>query len=75
MRPAAQAVMRGVNAAVVGLLGAALYNPSGPASVKTPGDFGIALVGFVLLTVWRAPPLVVVVISAIGGIILAQIPH
>ena len=41
-------------------------------SCKTPGDFGIALVGFVLLTVWRAPPLVLVIISALGGIALAQ---
>lgn len=71
-RPAAQAVMRGVNAAVVGLLGAALYNPVWTTSVKSPGDVGIALVGFVLLTVWRAPPLVVVATSAVGGIILAQ---
>ena len=46
-RTGAQAVMRGVNAAVVGLLGAALYNPVWTSSVKTPGDFGIALVGFV----------------------------
>jgi chromate transporter len=71
-RVGTQAVMRGVNAAVVGLLGAALYNPVWTSSVKTPGDFGIALVGFVLLTVWRAPPLVVVVISALGGIALAE---
>ena len=71
-RAGAQAMMRGVNAAVVGLLGAALYNPLWTSSVRTPGDFGIALVGFVLLTVWRAPPLVVVVISALGGIALAQ---
>ena len=71
-RAGAQAVMRGVNAAVVGLLGAALYNPVWTSSVKTPGDFGIALVGFVLLTVWRAPPLVVVIVSALGGIAVAQ---
>jgi chromate transporter len=71
-RAGAQAMMRGVNAAVVGLLGAALYNPVWTNSVKTPGDFGIALVGFVLLTVWRAPPLVVVIISALSGIALAQ---
>ena len=69
---AQEAIMRGVNAAVVGLLGAALYNPLWTSSVRTPGDFGIALVGFVLLTVWRAPPLVVVIISALGGIALAQ---
>jgi len=67
----AQSVMRGVNAAVVGLLGAALYNPLWTSSVKTPGDFGVALVGFVLLSVWRAPPLVVVIVSALEGIALA----
>jgi chromate transporter len=66
----AQAVMRGVNAAVVGLLGAALYNPVWISSVKGPGDLGIALVGFVLLTVWQAPPLFVVGISALGGMAL-----
>jgi chromate transporter len=71
-RAGAQAVMRGVNAAVVGLLGAALYNPVWTSAVKTPGDFGIALVGFVLLTVWRAPPLVVVIVSALGGIAVAR---
>jgi chromate transporter len=67
----AQAAMRGVNAAVVGLLGAALYNPVWTSAVNTPGDFGLALVGFVLLTVWRTPPLVVVAIGALGGIALA----
>jgi chromate transporter len=70
-RMEAQAVMRGVNAAVVGLLGAALYNPLWTSSVKTPGDFGVALVGFVLLSIWRAPPLLVVIVSALGGIGLA----
>jgi chromate transporter len=65
--------MRGVNAAVVGLLGAALYNPVWTSSVNAPGDFGIALVGFVLLTVWRAPPLLVVVVSALGSIALALV--
>ena len=63
----AQAMMRGVNAAVVGLLGAALYNPVWTSSVREPGDFALALVGFVLLIAWRAPPLVVVIVSAIGG--------
>ena len=67
-RPNAQAAMRGVNASVVGLLGAALYSPIWTTSVKTPGDFGVALVGFVLLTAWRAPPLLVVVVGALGGI-------
>ena len=70
-RSDAQAIMRGINAAVVGLLGAALYNPVWTSAVKTPGDFGLALVGFALLTVWQAPPLAVVAISALGGIGLA----
>jgi len=64
--------MRGVNASVVGLLGAALYNPIWTSSVQSPGDFAVALVGFVLLTVWRAPPLVAVLVSALGGIALAH---
>ena len=70
-RVAAQAAMRGVNAAVVGLLGAALYTPLWTSSVKSPGDFALALVGFILLTVWRLPPLVVVIVSALGGATLS----
>ena len=72
-RAGAQAAMRGVNAAVVGVLGAALYNPVWTSSVKAPGDFAVALVGFVLLAAWRAPPLVVVLVSACGGIALAMV--
>jgi chromate transporter len=67
-RAGAQAMMRGVNASVVGILGAALYNPVWTSTVQTPVDFAIALVGFVLLIAWRAPPLVVVAFSAIAGI-------
>jgi chromate transporter len=67
----AQAVMRGVNAAVVGVLGAALYDPVWTSSVKAPGDFGLALIGFVLLTAWRTPPVLVVLFGALGGIALA----
>jgi chromate transporter len=70
-RANAQAIMRGVNAAVVGLLGAALYNPVWTSAVKTPGDFALALIGFILLTVWQVPPLIVVATCALGGIGLA----
>ena len=70
-RITAQAAMRGINAAVVGLLGAALYNPLWVTAVNGPGDFALALVGFVLLTAWRLPPLVVVIVSALGGVALA----
>ena len=72
-RAGAQAALRGVNAAVVGLLGAALYNPVWTTSVKTIGDFVLVLASFVLLTVGRIPPLVVVIISALGGIVLAVV--
>jgi len=71
-RVTAQAAMRGVNAAVVGLLGAALYAPLWTSSVKGPGDFALALLGFILLAVWRLPPLAVVIISALGGVALAS---
>jgi chromate transporter len=71
-RTGAQAAMRGVNAAVVGLLGAALYTPLWTTSVTSLGDFAVALTGFVLLVAWRAPPLLVVATSALGGLALAM---
>jgi chromate transporter len=55
---------------VVGLLGAALYNPVWTSSINAPGDFGVALLGFVLLMAWRAPPLLVVIVIALGGVAL-----
>jgi chromate transporter len=70
-RVGAQAIMRGINAAVVGLLGAALYNPLWTSSVESSGDFALALVGFVLLIAWRTPPPIVVVLGALGGIALS----
>ena len=70
-RVGAQAIMRGINAAVVGLLGAALYNPLWISSVKSPADFAIALTGFTLLVAWRTPPLLVVILGALAGAALA----
>ena len=67
LRPAAQAAMRGTNAAVVGILGAALYNPVWTSAVLTPRDFAVALTGFLLLTVWKLPPWIVVVLLAAVG--------
>jgi chromate transporter len=67
-RPWAQALMRGVNAAVVGVLGAALYSLVWVSAVQGPADFAIAAVGFVLLMAWRAPPLVVVLFTAAAGV-------
>src|SRR5215813_5263235 len=70
-RASAQAAMHGVNAAVVGLLGAALYDPVWASAVRTHGDFALALIGFVLLVAWRLPPLAVVIIGAVAGIALS----
>lgn len=72
-RPRTQAAMRGVNAAVVGLLGAALYNPVWTSAVLSPADFALALLGFMLLVIWRAPPLLVVALGAAGGVGLGLI--
>lgn len=72
-RASAQAMMRGVNAAVVGVLGAALYDPVWTTTVHSPRDLGVALVGFVLLVAWRAPPLVVVAFSAAAGTAMALV--
>ena len=66
-RPMAQAAMRGANAAVVGILGAALYSPVWTSAVLSPYDFVLALTGFILLVVWKAPPWFVVVLMATGG--------
>ncbi|MGV6873653.1 chromate efflux transporter [Pseudochelatococcus sp. B33] len=66
-RPAAQAAMRGANAAVVGILGAALYDPVWTSAVLSPRDFTLALAGFLLLTVWKTPPWIVVLLLAGAG--------
>jgi chromate transporter len=66
-RPAAQAAMRGTNAAVVGILGAALYNPVWTSAVLVPRDFALALLGFLLLTVWKVPSWGVVLLLAVAG--------
>lgn len=67
-RPLAQAAMRGANAGVVGILGAAFYNPVWTSAVLVPLDFALALIGFVLLTIWRLPPWMVVVLLATAGV-------
>jgi chromate transporter len=58
--PAAARAVAGVNAAVVGLLAAALYDPVWVSAIRSPFDVGIAIIGFTLLAAWRAPALAVV---------------
>ncbi|WP_439816048.1 chromate efflux transporter [Zavarzinia sp. CC-PAN008] len=67
----AQAAMRGANAAVVGVLGAALHDPVWTSAVLTPGDFAVALAGFLALVVWQAPPILVVLVLGGFGVALA----
>jgi chromate transporter len=73
-RTMAQAVLRGVNAAVVGLLLAAFYNPVWTSGIFSKADFGLAAFAFLLLFLWRTPPWLVVVLCAAGGQLLAVAP-
>lgn len=68
---AAQAAMRGINAAVVGVLAAAFYNPVWTSSVRALPDLLLALAAFVLLTRFRAPPIAAVALCAAGGVGMA----
>ena len=72
-QPMAQAALKGVNAAVVGLLLAALYNPVWTAGITNARDFALALVAFLLLFMWQTPPWVVVALSAVGGAALTYL--
>ncbi|PNW09961.1 chromate transporter [Microbacterium testaceum] len=70
-RPRVRAAMRGAGAAVVGILGAALYTPVFTTAVTGPGPVVLAVVGFVLLTAFRVPAWAVVLVGAAGGVALA----
>ena len=67
----AQSLMQGANAAVVGILGAALYSPVFTSAIGNLRDFALALACFVLLMAWKAPPWLVVIVAAVGGVGLA----
>lgn len=60
MLPRAQSAMRGANAAVVGVLAAALYNPVFTSAIAGAVDFAIAAAGFLALIAWKTPPWLVV---------------
>jgi chromate transporter len=62
-----QAALRGINAAVVGILLAALYQPVWTSAIHAPADFALGLLAFGLLVIWKVPPWIVVVISALLG--------
>ncbi len=72
-RPTFQAALRGINAAVVGLLLGALYQPMWTSAIHAPSDFGLVLFAFALLAFWKWPPWLVVVLTAVAGEVIARI--
>jgi chromate transporter len=71
--PAASAALAGVNASVVGILGAALYDPVWRGGVRDAIDAIIAAVAFALLQRWRFPPLTIAVFCVLISVV--RHPH
>lgn len=69
-RPQAQSAMQGANAAVVGILGAALYSPVFTSAIGNMRDFALALACFIALMAWKVSPWLVVLLAVLGGIAL-----
>jgi len=67
-RVGVQAALRGVNAALVGLLLAALFSTMLLSSVVVPADFGLVLGAFLLLAGWRVPPWLVVLLGSAASL-------
>jgi chromate transporter len=65
-----RAGLSGVNAAVVGVLLAALFTPVWSSAILNPFDFAIALAAFMLLSVWKVRPWIIVAGGAIAGEVL-----
>ncbi len=70
-RPAVQLALLGVNAAVVGLLLAALYRPVWTSAIFGPADFALGIVAFLLLALWAVPPWLVVIFGALAASVVA----
>jgi chromate transporter len=71
--PVFQSALKGVNAAVVGLLLTALYIPVWTSAIHSTADFGLGLIAFGLLMFWKCPPWLVVVLTAVGGEMITRI--
>jgi chromate transporter len=69
-REGARRAMAGINAAVVGVLGAALYDPLWTSAIRAPVDLALALAAFGLLLLGRVSPVVVVALAAIAGALI-----
>jgi len=73
MLPSAKTLLAGANAAVVGLLGAAFFSPIWQSTVLKPLDFALVATAFVMLTKWKVPPWLMVILGAIVGAVLGAI--
>ena len=62
---AMQRAMLGINAAVVGLLLSAFYNPVWTSAIRNTADFSLAAIAFLLLAFWKCPPWLVVILAAV----------
>lgn len=69
--PKVQGALMGINAAVVGILLAALYDPLWTTAILSPADFALAMILFVLIALWKWPPWIVVAASAAGGMMIS----
>ncbi|PIC79362.1 ChrA protein [Sporosarcina sp. P18a] len=69
--PKIKGAVMGVNAAVIGILLSALYNPIWISSVLRAEDFALAAILFSMLTFWKMPPWLVVLAGALGGTLLS----
>jgi len=72
-RPVVQSALRGVNAAVVGILLAALYRPVWLSAIFAPRDFAIAIAAFLALAAWAVPPWLVVIAGAVVTALVAAL--
>jgi chromate transporter len=66
-------VLWSINAAIVGLLLVALYDPVWASAINAPADFALAASALALLMLWKLPPWLVVALSAGGGAAIAAI--
>lgn len=70
-RRPARAMLLGTNAAVVGILGAAFYNPIWTGTIHGVADLILALAAFLLLQIRRLPVWSVVILTATAGALIA----
>lgn len=71
--PRIQGALIGINAAVVGILLAALYNPLWTTAILVPADFALVSILFIMLVFWKLPPWVVVIAGIVGGTLISHI--